>query len=65
MSGKYFNIVPYGVTEDTNTIDYDEVKFIIDNKYDMNIINIALPEEFIHLMEVDEIYNSVDYHQLK
>ncbi|MCD8390441.1 MAG: serine hydroxymethyltransferase, partial [Firmicutes bacterium] len=25
MSGKYFNIVPYGVTEDTNTIDYDEV----------------------------------------
>ena len=26
MSGKYFNIVPYGVTEDTNTIDYDEVR---------------------------------------
>ncbi|MDD6308617.1 MAG: serine hydroxymethyltransferase, partial [Clostridia bacterium] len=25
ISGKYFNIVPYGVTEDTNTIDYDEV----------------------------------------
>ncbi len=25
MSGKYFNIVPYGVTKDTNTIDYDEV----------------------------------------
>ena len=28
MSGKYFNIVPYGVTEDTNTIDYDEVRKI-------------------------------------
>ena len=28
MSGKYFNIVPYGVTEDTNTIDYDEVRRI-------------------------------------
>lgn len=26
MSGKYFNIVPYGVTEDTNLIDYDEVR---------------------------------------
>ncbi|MBE7022596.1 MAG: serine hydroxymethyltransferase [Ruminococcaceae bacterium] len=26
ISGKYFNIVPYGVTEDTNTIDYDEVR---------------------------------------
>ena len=28
MSGKYFNTVPYGVTEDTNTIDYDEVRRI-------------------------------------
>ncbi|MGN1097496.1 MAG: serine hydroxymethyltransferase, partial [Clostridia bacterium] len=26
MSGKYFNIVPYGVTEDTQTIDYDEIR---------------------------------------
>lgn len=26
MSGKYFNIVPYGVTKDTNRIDYDEVR---------------------------------------
>ena len=26
LSGSYFNIVPYGVTEDTNTIDYDEVE---------------------------------------
>ena len=26
MSGKYFNIVPYGVSRDTNTIDYDEVR---------------------------------------
>ena len=28
ISGKYWNIVPYGVTEDTNTIDYDEVRRI-------------------------------------
>ncbi len=26
ISGKYYNIVPYGVTEDTNTIDYDEIR---------------------------------------
>ena len=26
MSGKYWNIVPYGVNEDTETIDYDEVR---------------------------------------
>ncbi len=28
MSGKYYNIVPYGVTDDTNVIDYDEVRRI-------------------------------------
>lgn len=33
MSGKYFNIVPYGVTKDTNTIDYEEVRRLaIENK---------------------------------
>ena len=26
MSGKYWNIVPYGVSADTETIDYDEVR---------------------------------------
>ncbi len=26
ISGKYFNIVPYGVSDDTQTIDYDEVR---------------------------------------
>ena len=28
ISGKYFNIVPYGVSEETCTIDYDEVERI-------------------------------------
>ena len=28
FSGRLYNIVPYGVTEDTNLIDYDEVKKI-------------------------------------
>ncbi len=26
ISGKYYNIVPYGVTKETQTIDYDEVR---------------------------------------
>ncbi|MBR6727591.1 MAG: serine hydroxymethyltransferase, partial [Clostridia bacterium] len=26
ISGKYFNIVPYGVSDDTETIDYDKVR---------------------------------------
>lgn len=26
ISGKYFNIVPYGVSDDTQTIDYDKVR---------------------------------------
>ncbi len=28
ISGKYFNIVPYGVSDDTHTIDYDEMERI-------------------------------------
>ncbi|MDR0930570.1 MAG: serine hydroxymethyltransferase [Clostridiales bacterium] len=28
ISGKYFNIVPYGVTDDDNTIDYDKLREI-------------------------------------
>jgi len=33
MSGKYFNIVPYGVTEGENVIDYEEVRRLaIENK---------------------------------
>ena len=33
ISGKYFNIVPYGVSQDTNTIDYDEIRRLaLENK---------------------------------
>jgi len=28
ISGKYYNIVPYGVTKETKTIDYDEIRKI-------------------------------------
>ena len=33
FSGKFFNVIPYGVTKDTETIDYDEVeKLAVENK---------------------------------
>ena len=33
FSGKFFNVIPYGVTKDTETIDYDEVeKLAVTNK---------------------------------
>jgi len=33
FSGRLYNIIPYGVTEDTNLIDYDEVrKLAVENK---------------------------------
>ena len=28
ISGKYFNVVPYEVSEDTETIDYDKMREI-------------------------------------
>ncbi len=38
FSGKYFNIVPYGVNRDTETIDYDELrKIALQNKPKMII----------------------------
>ena len=40
-------------------------KFIIDNKYDIDISNIALPEEFIPHGSMDEIYNSFGLSPMK
>ena len=38
MSGKYFNVVPYGVREDTCLIDYDQLRQIaVENKPKMII----------------------------
>ena len=39
FSGRLYNIVPYGVTEDTNIIDYDEVrKLAVENKPKLIIV---------------------------
>ncbi|WP_272868503.1 transketolase C-terminal domain-containing protein, partial [Clostridioides difficile] len=34
-------------------------KFIIDNEYNINIINIAIPEEFVKHGNIDELYDFV------
>ena len=46
------NVITGGLSTNIN-------KFIIDNKYNIDITNIALPEEFIPHGNSDEIYESV------
>ena len=52
------NIVTGGFSTNIN-------KFIIDNKYDIEITNLGLPEKFIPHGNADEIYNSVELSPIK
>jgi len=52
------NVVTGGFSTNIN-------KFIIDNKYDIDMTNIGLPEEFIPHGNADEIYNSVGLSSIK
>lgn len=48
ISGKYFNIVPYGVSDDDQRIDYDEMeKICIENKPKMIIVGASAYSRFI------------------
>ena len=48
MSGKYFNIVPYGVSEKTEALDYDEVQKIAELKMpDLNAASIEAATSMI------------------
>ena len=38
MSGSYFNFVPYGVSSDTETIDYDEIDRLADENHPAMIV---------------------------
>ena len=71
MSGKYFNIVPYGVTEDTNTIDKG---MSLAMKYNKKVIysapRIIRNKEYNHLAKANNAgvesvqvgnYGSIDY----
>src|SRR5574344_1098588 len=47
FSGKYFNIVPYGVSKDTEMINYDEMeKIAVENKPKMIISGVSIHRVF-------------------
>ena len=60
ISGKYFHIVPYGVTEDTNLIDYDEVRRLaIENKPKMILAGASAYPRTIDFEKFSEIAKEV------
>ncbi len=60
MSGKYFNIVPYGVTEKENVIDYDEVRRLaIENKPKLILAGASAYPRVIDFAKFREIADEV------
>ena len=60
ISGKYFNIVPYGVTRDTQTIDYDEMeKIALECKPKMIISGASAYPRVIDFKRIREICDKV------
>ncbi len=61
ISGKYFNIVPYGVDAKTQTIDYEEVrKLAIEHKPKMIVAGASAYPRVIDFKAFEEIANEVD-----
>ena len=60
ISGKYFNIVPYGVSKDTQTIDYDEMeKIAVECKPKMIISGASAYSRVIDFKRIREICDKV------
>lgn len=60
ISGKYFNIVPYGVNKETETIDYDEMeKIALDCKPKMIIAGASAYSRIIDFKRCREIADKV------
>jgi glycine hydroxymethyltransferase len=60
MSGKYFKIVPYGVSCDSETINYDEIqKLATQNKPKMIVAGASAYPRFIDFPRLKEIADSV------
>ena len=61
MSGKYYNFVPYGVSETTGQIDYDNVqKLAEENKPKMIVAGASAYPRKIDFAKLSEIAKSVD-----
>lgn len=60
VSGKYFNIVPYGVSPETETIDYDEMeKIALDCKPKMIVSGASAYSRTIDFKRIREICDKV------
>lgn len=60
ISGKYFNIVPYGVSDDTQTIDYDEMeKIALECKPKMIVAGASAYPRVIDFKRIREIADKV------
>ena len=60
ISGKYFNIVPYGVNKDTETIDYDELrKIALESKPKMIVAGASAYPRIIDFKKFKEIADEV------
>ena len=60
MSGKYFNFIPYGVSEDTQTIDYDNLeKLALENKPKMIVAGASAYPRYIDFARIREIADKV------
>ncbi len=60
MSGKYFNVIPYGVTKDTETIDYDELERIaVEKKPKMIVAGASAYARVIDFPRLGEIAKKV------
>ncbi len=56
MSGKHYNIIPYGVTEDTNTIDYEALRRLaLENKPKMIVAGASAYPRAIDFAKFREI----------
>ncbi len=60
ISGKYFNIVPYGVADDTETIDYDEMrKIALECKPKLIVVGASAYSRIIDFAKCREIADEV------
>ncbi len=60
ISGKYFNIVPYGVSDETETIDYDEMrKIALDCKPKLIVVGASAYSRIIDFKRCREIADEV------
>lgn len=61
MSGKYFNFVPYGVSEENEQIDYEELrKLALENKPKMIVAGASAYPRKIDFAKIAEIANEVN-----